>query len=262
MEAIPSEFTKIIERLELLKKVPVIGKLNEFDYVEAVWRFKVVAKSTIWCDASQIVVERITKLIGEFYKENYQRYNDIQKHTELQRSELVLFSWETKKGETFEATPKILIEKRVETKDEHRKKWYSNIVPELLAYESLKLENLNNRPLIGLNDAEKLSQYIINGCGPLIKDSDESRNNFIRLLSDPCLLDYEIENMKIYFGVQLKAAAFEIKSFIQNNSLPYTTTASLIKLGCFYHINKGKEVLINPRNFSSTVSKTAAKKKK
>jgi hypothetical protein len=256
MEALPSEFTSIIERLEHLKKMPILDDVNVFDYETAVWKFKVVAKSTIWKESSQMVVERIKKLVGEFYKENYKRYSLITNHIEFEEPREILHKGKNKDGDYFIITPKGKIRKNKITNDEDRKKWYSNIIPELKAYESLSQENLGSRPLIEKNIAEELSKFETKNLGPLFDDKGESRNNFIRLLSDPFLLDYEIEVMKIFFGTPLKTVAIDLNKLIKKYKLPFATPAVLIEFGCFYHLHKGMETKVTPPNFRSVLSKT------
>ena len=256
MESIPSEFTIIIERLEHLKKMPMPDDVNVFDYETAVWNFKVVAKSTIWKDSSQMFVERIKILVGEFYRENYKRYTRIVKHTQLEDSDEILFKGKNKDGSNFILTPKDKVRKDKITNDEDRKKWYLNIIPELKAYESLSQENLSGRPLIEKSIAEELSLFETKNLGSLIDDSGESRNNFIRLLSDPSLLDYEIEVMKIFFGTPLKTVAIDLTKLIKKYKLPFATPAILIELGCFYHYHNGMETKVTASNFRSVLSKT------
>jgi len=256
MDAIPMEFLSIVDRLkQLLELKIIIIEENKFDYEDAAWKFKVVAQNPSWQASSEMVIVKIKELIGKLYQKNYLIYNDITNHIEKDDSKEILAIIKSKDGGKSIITPKTKVSVKVKTENKHREFWFKNIIPELKAYESLSKDNFSKHELIPEETAIKLSQLKIKGVGDLLSQQGNSRSNFVRLLCDPCLLDYEISQMKIIFDVPKKNIVAELNSLISQNILPYTSVLSLIDFNCFYYMNNGVETLITKKSFSEGVSK-------
>jgi hypothetical protein len=257
MDSIPNEFLTIINRLTKLltfKLIPI--NENEFDYEDAVWRFKVLAASPTWKSPSEIVIVKIKELVGQLFENNYLMYSQITSHYEKHPSNEIIAKFKTIDGGIAIVTPKEMVKVKFETNDEHRKSWFNNIVPELRAYEALSKDGLGIRNYITKEKAIEISLINVKGVGDLISTVGDSRMNFVRLLSDPCLLDYEISRMKIFIGVPVKTFSIEINKLFKLKALPFINTQKLIGNNCFFHTNKGKDIQITKANFSSSSSKS------
>lgn len=259
MQAIPDEFMIIINRLKsLIDKTIIVTDKNDFDYDTAVFKFKVLAANPDWKPSSEVVITKIKELIGILYEKNYSLYSDVRSRTIKETSKEPIEIFEKEKIKLYF---KASVEKKVNVEDEDRKAWYSKILPELRSYESLSQESIKKRECISEEKAKDIAGLNIKGVGFLIKQDGESINNFIRLLSDPLLLDYEISKMNIFIDVPLKTFALQLNKVFKEYQLPYSSPNKLIELNCFYYNNKGKETQIKKTNFASIISKIQQKSK-
>jgi virulence-associated protein VapD len=203
-----------------------------------------------------MVIVKIKELIGELYEKNYLLYDNITNHIEMKDSQGILETFKDKSGSVYILTPKAKVKVKIKTQKIHKENWFKNIVPELKAYESLSKDSFSTREIISEKEAIELSQLKIKGAGELISLHGNSRKNFIRLLSDPCLLDHEIPKMKIVFSVPKKNIVTEFNTLMKNNVLTYKMSTTLINFNCFYYINRGAETPITKKSFFEGISKT------